>query len=376
MGETEGLDLSFEKLMVFGAVENMNRSNSGGEIGGGLGGGLRISEWNDIPVELLMRILSLVDDQTVIVASGVCHGWRDSISLGLTHLSLSWCKKNMNNLVLSLVPKFTKLQVLILRQDTPQLQDDAVEKIAVHCQDLQELDLSKSFRLTDWSLYALAHGCPDLVKLNISGCSAFSDTALGYLTGFCRKLKFLNLCGCVRAATDRALKAIGYNCNQLQSLNLGWCDRIGDEGVKSLAYGCPNLRALDLCGCVLITDESVVALANNCLYLRSLGLYYCQNITDRAMYSLAQNRVKNKHEVWASVKTRYEEEGLTNLNISQCTALTPPAVQALCDSFPALHTCPGRHSLIISGCLSLTSVHCACAIQAHRATTAMPHLAH
>ncbi|KAL0438169.1 UNVERIFIED_CONTAM: F-box protein SKP2A [Sesamum latifolium] len=346
MRGTEGLDSSFEKLMVFGGVENMNRCDGGGEVG------------------------------TVIVASGVCHGWRDAISWGLTHLSLSWCKKNMNNLVLSLVPKFTKLQVLILRQDTPQLQDDAVEKIATYCHDLQELDLSKSFRLTDRSLYALAHGCRDLVKLNISGCSAFSDSALGYLTGFCRKLKFLNLCGCVRAATDRALKAIGYNCNQLQSLNLGWCDRVGDEGVKSLAYGCPDLRALDLCGCVLITDESVIALANNCLHLRSLGLYYCQNITDRAMYSLAQSRVKNKHQVWAPVKNRYEEEGLTNLNISQCTALTPPAVQALCDSFPALHTCPGRHSLIISGCLNLTSVHCACAVQAHRATPAIPHLAH
>lgn len=114
----------------------------------------------------------------------------------------------MNSLALSLVPKFTKLQTLVLRQDTPQLQDDAVEKIASHCNDLQELDLSKSFRLTDRSLYAIAHGCPNLVKLNISGCSAFSDTALGYLTGFCRKLKILNLCGCVRAASDRALKVI------------------------------------------------------------------------------------------------------------------------------------------------------------------------
>lgn len=49
------------------------------------------------------------------------------------------------------------------------------------------------------------------------------------------------------------MQAIGYNCSKLQSLNLGWCDRVGDEGVKSLAYGCPDLRALDLCGCVLIT---------------------------------------------------------------------------------------------------------------------------
>ncbi|KAL6525017.1 F-box protein skp2a [Orobanche minor] len=371
-GTDDGLDLSFERMMVFSGVEYMNRSSSGGgEIAA-----LRISEWKDIPVELLHRILSLVDDRTVIVASGVCHEWRDAISWGLTHLSLSWCMKNMNNLVISLVPKFTELHVLTLRQDTPQLLDESVEKIAANCHDLRELDLSKSFRLTDCSLYCLARGCPDLVKLNISGCTAFSDNALGYLTGFCRKLKFLNLCGCVRAATDRALKAIGYNCDKLQTLNLGWCDLVSDEGVKSLAYGCPDLRALDLCGCVLITDESIVALANNCLHLRSLGLYYCQNITDIAMYSLAQSRARNGPEVWASVKTRRDEEGLTNLNISQCTALTPPAVQAVCDSFPALHTCSGRHSLIISGCLNLTSVHCACGVQAHRAATAMPRLAH
>ncbi|GFP80232.1 F-box protein skp2a [Phtheirospermum japonicum] len=340
-------------------------------------GGSGLSEWTDIPVELLLRILSLVDDRTVIVASGVCRGWRESISWGLTHLSLSWCKKNMNNLVLSLVPKFTQLQFLILRQDTPKLQDDAIEKIANHCHFLQELVLTKSFRLTDRSLYALSHGCPNLVKLNISGCSGLSDTALVYLTGFCRKLKILNLCGCVGAATDRALKAIGYNCNKLQTLNLGWCDQVGDEGVKSLAYGCPDLRALDLCGCVLITDESIIALASNCLHLRSLGLYFCQNITDRAMYSLAQQKSRAaKTNVWPPLKNEEDEEGLTNLNISQCTALTPPAVQALCDSFPALHTCPGRHSLIISGCLNLTSVHCVCAGAAYRGATPMFHLAH
>ncbi|KAJ0539625.1 putative leucine-rich repeat domain superfamily [Helianthus annuus] len=173
------------------------------------------------------------------------------------------------------------------------------------------------------------------------------------------------------------MQAIGYNCSQLQSLVLGWCEEVGDDGVTSLAHGCHDLRALDLCGCVLITDESVIALANNCPHLRSLGLYYCQNITDQAIYALAHSRATNKHQAWGSVRTRDEEgSGLMNLNISQCTALTPPAVQALCDSFPALHTCPGRHSLIISGCLNLTSVHCACAFQAHRVDHTLPHHAY
>lgn len=362
--KTEDLNLCFENLMMV----------AGGERGGNMKVGV-ITEWKDIPMELLMHILSLVeDDQTVIRASAVCRGWRDSIYFGLARLSLSWCNKNMNNLVISLVPKFAKLQTLILRQDKPQLEDAAVGTIANFCHDLQVLDLSKSFKLTDASLYAIAHGCRDLTKLNISGCSAFSDNALAYLAGFCRKLKVLNLCGCVRAASDTALQAIGHYCSQLQSLNLGWCDEVSDVGVMSLAYGCPDLRTVDLCGCLKITDDSVIALANRCPHLRSLGLYFCKNITDNAMYSLAQSKVRNR--MWGAVKGGNEEDGLRNLNISQCTSLTPSAVQAVCDSSPALHTCSGRHSLIMSGCLNLTSVHCACAIHAHRGINTFPHPAH
>ncbi|KAF7829774.1 F-box protein SKP2A-like [Senna tora] len=352
--KSEDLNVCFEKLMMAAGGGVNGNSGKGVKLEGGV-----ISEWKDIPVELLVQILTLVDDQTVISASGVCRGWRDAICFGLTRLSLSWCRKNMNKLVLSLAPKFTKLQTLILRQANPQLEDNAVESIANWCEGLQILDLSKSFKLSDGSLYALAHGCRDLRKLNISGCSSFSDTALAYLARFCRHLKILNLCGCVRAASDSALQAIGRHCNELQSLNLGWCENVGDEGVMSLADGCPDLRTVDLCGCVCITDESVIALAKRCPHLRSLGLYYCQNITDRAMYALAESKVN----------------GLRTLNISQCTALTPSAVQAVCDSFPALHTCSGRHSLIISGCLNLTSVHCACAVHAHPPPfPTLPHL--
>ncbi|KAM0067130.1 putative F-box domain, leucine-rich repeat domain superfamily, F-box-like domain superfamily [Helianthus debilis subsp. tardiflorus] len=328
------------------------------------GGGRRVKrEWQDIQTELLMKIVSLLDDRTVIVASGVCSGWRNAICSELTHLSLSWCTNNMNNLVLSIVPKFTNLRGLTFRKkgEQPLLDDKSVETIANNCHDLEDLDLSMNSRLGDRSLYALARGCPNLTNLNISGCSAFSDHGLDFLSRYCRKLKILNLFGCYKAATNKALKAIGNNCRQLESINLGRCYEVGDAGVKNLAYGCPHLNVIDLSECSYITDESVIALANNCLHLRSLNLYYCVRITDRAMYALARSRVKNKDEIlWESVKTQYEEEGLMNLNISQCMDLTPPAVHAICDSFPALHTCQG--TLNMHGCLKLTSVHCACAI--------------
>ena len=82
----EGLDLYSEKLMMF--------AFGGGKSGIGEGGvkivGLVITEWKDIPMELLLRIVSLVDDRTMIMASGVCSGWRDAICSGLTHLCLYW----------------------------------------------------------------------------------------------------------------------------------------------------------------------------------------------------------------------------------------------------------------------------------------------
>lgn len=76
------LNSSFGKLMMVGGGEN---SGKGVNLKAGV-----ITDWKDIPVELLMQILSLVDDQTVIIASEVCRGWREAICFGLTRLSLSW----------------------------------------------------------------------------------------------------------------------------------------------------------------------------------------------------------------------------------------------------------------------------------------------
>lgn len=82
---TADLNLCFEKLMMVAGCGLSGNTGKGVKMEGGV-----ISEWKDIPVELLMQILALVDDQTVISASGVCRGWRDAICFGLTRLSLSW----------------------------------------------------------------------------------------------------------------------------------------------------------------------------------------------------------------------------------------------------------------------------------------------
>lgn len=81
-----------------------------------------------------------------------------------------------------------------------------------------------------------------------------------YLTMHCRcSFKTLNFLKVFVLVTETRIQtfvqAIGENCSQMQSLNLGWCENVSDDGVMSLSYGCPDLRTLDLCGCVLITGK-------------------------------------------------------------------------------------------------------------------------
>lgn len=157
-----------------------------------------------------------------------------------------------------------------------------------------------------------------------------------------------------------------------------------------------------------------MVLAEQCLRIRVLNLYRCQNITDLSMYALANqgnlyrtaersgtnfsngrgqlytnrsaiarsssgtcsgtrsssssssscdsvtNQQSTPRGYIETLVSDLDGHGLVSLNLSGCRALSACAVQAVCNAYPALHTCPERCSLNISGCLNLTSVHCTC----------------
>ena len=77
------LDACFRNLTM-----SSGRGSGQAETGGDMP---TLAGWKDLPMELLMRIISVVgDDRIVVVASGVCTGWRDALGWGVTNLSLSW----------------------------------------------------------------------------------------------------------------------------------------------------------------------------------------------------------------------------------------------------------------------------------------------
>ena len=46
--------------------------------------------------------------------------------------------------------------------------------------------------------------------------------------------------------TDAGISALGAGCGQLQSIDLGDCEKDTDAGISALGAGCGQLQSIDL----------------------------------------------------------------------------------------------------------------------------------
>lgn len=165
-------------------------------------------------------------------------------------------------------------------QDLPNLSDEALRNIAQGLTSLKSINLSFCVFVTDSGLKHLAK-MPLLEELNLGSCDNISDIGMAYLTeggstissldvSFCEKigdqalshisqglfhLKSLSLNHC--QITDDGLSRISKSLHDLETLNIGQCDRITDKGLESLAMYLLNLNAIDLYGCTEITRKGL-----------------------------------------------------------------------------------------------------------------------
>eukprot|EP00850_Spirogloea_muscicola_P025458 SM003156S12003 [mRNA] locus=s3156:254:1536:+ [translate_table: standard] len=181
--------------------------------GGGVGG-----KWQDIPAELLLRLVEPGGSRAVVMASGVCSAWRAALSESVMELSLS-CK-----LLQSLAPRLRHLAVLSVRR-CPSLSDPALAAVAAHCPHLRVLDLSSATRLTDRALTALAHGCR---QLEVSALAP--------------KLHEPLIFACLPLPPPSSLPPLSC-C----ALDLSGCVRVTVAGLVALAASAGGLRVLNVC---------------------------------------------------------------------------------------------------------------------------------
>ena len=240
-------------------------------------------------------------------------------------LSVNWAVTDAG--LISLATKCTQLKKLNLAHACRgnfevRLTDAGICAVARHCPLLQMLVMSPCDSMTDESLWAVALGCRQLRHLSISG-GQLTAAPLQELMQ-CRQLQYL----CFKDTRITAVKlAPLMHCwRACQQLRVDVGDHASDTLVKAVAGSCPQMQDLLLeAGYpVEISDASastnaVISLARNCVKLRNLELGGLDAIDDTAIEAIASNCSE-----------------LRTLNAAYCANLTDQAVIALAQHSPQL----------------------------------------
>ncbi|CUG02925.1 receptor-type protein kinase, putative [Bodo saltans] len=191
----------------------------------------------------------------------------------LQHLSMSWPRSAIPDLIIARISSFHLLQHLDLF-GFENLSDAAAESIAT-LTHLQHLNLTKCYAISDDNVATIAAALIHLTYLHLSWCRNITDAALGSIATSLLDLEELCLAECVKI-TDVGLDHI-RSLHRLQHLNLWECFKITDAGVASIS-SLHELRYLKLRPCKLLTDASLVSLSG-LQHLETLDVSLCKNMT-------------------------------------------------------------------------------------------------
>lgn len=233
--------------------------------------------------------------------------------------------------------------------DAVNLSDNAIMNIAMNCQDIDYINVSRtdmSSKITDVSLGALGKHSHSLQVLLLSGCDYITDVGLNWLAEGCPALAEIDLTACNKI-TDAGLRGIGSHCHSLTAINITGCKIVSDVGISSVTSGCPILKRLVCGGLYLLSDPritpakraeadqawqpviGIAALAVQCKELEHLDVHGCFRLNQVLEHDIAQNLDK-----------------IVSLNLSGCNTATAGAFGALAQGCPNLKTivfsdCPG-----------------------------------
>lgn len=158
------------------------------------------------------------------------------------------------------------------------------------CPQLQHIDLSGLYGMTDVGIFPLLESCEaGLVKVNLSGCLNLTDEVVLALTRLHGEtLELLSLDGC-RKITDASLVAIADNCVFLSDLDVSKC-AITDIGIAALSHAEQlNLRVLSLSSCSEISNKSMPSLKKLGKTLVGLNLQNCNSISSSTVARLVES---------------------------------------------------------------------------------------
>jgi len=149
---------------------------------------------------------------------------------------------------------------------------------------LKYLRLANNDKLQNKKIVMFASNFPNLELLDLSNCFDISEEGICHVLRRCSKIRHLNLSRC------SIVKLLGMNFEaQLEVLNLSYT-RVGDEDLYVISKRCPRLLQLSLQNCENITIEGVIHVVKNCTQLREINLHHCHEVNANVVVSMVRLR--------------------------------------------------------------------------------------
>jgi F-box and leucine-rich repeat protein GRR1 len=152
---------------------------------------------------------------------------------------------------------------------------------------LELIDLSGVRDVTNSVLHRIVDCCGSTLRsLHLNECNQITDGGLSYLLAHAPNLQCLE----VRSLFKIRDGLVGGS--QLQTLNVGGCEKLTTQSLLATLSSCSSLTALNLQGLNgVLVDEAIDCIASNLApSLRRLNLANaCRNVSELAMNRLASN---------------------------------------------------------------------------------------
>ncbi|KAK7327737.1 hypothetical protein VNO77_21827 [Canavalia gladiata] len=217
-------------------------------------------------------------------------GALSNIKTTLKSLTLLKCKGVKDiDVEISMLSPCESLQYLSI-QNCPGFGNPSLAMVGKLCPQLQHVDLTGLYGVTDAGLLPLLENCEaGLVKVNLTGCWNLTDNIVSELVRLHGgTLEVLNLDGC-RKITDASLVAIADNCPLLNDLDVSKC-AITNVGIAVLSSARQlNLQVLSLSNCSGVTNKSAPSLTKLGQSLVGLNLQNCHSIGCNTVELLVEN---------------------------------------------------------------------------------------
>nr|KAF6489423.1 F-box and leucine rich repeat protein 17 [Molossus molossus] len=165
------------------------------------------------------------------------------------------------------------------------ISDEGMIVIAKGCLKLQRIYMQENKLVTDQSVKAFAEHCPELQYVGFMGCSVTSKGVI-HLTKL-RNLSSLDLRHITELDNETVMEIV-KRCKHLSSLNLCLNWIINDRCVEVIAKEGQNLKELYLVSCK-ITDYALIAIGRYSMTIETVDVGWCKEITDQGATLIAQS---------------------------------------------------------------------------------------